>query len=268
MEELFVSKARELCDKCGFELLFLCENGSRIKGYSCDDSDYDVRGIFIQTDYWTDEILNNKTKELKCTFVTGNGIDVEMVLWNITKALNLLIRRESSQCLIMHWLNSPVIYFETTKSQELTKFLNPRVNYQNDIFGFLGMAREEMRKKIIKSENVRRTYKLIMYSWMNVLKIFQIIEYKCLLNVNILDILEDENLLNKYKIDKDSVLNIVKLRKGEKNFSDEEIEKLVSKNICDLKENLSWLEETKFEKVQCIDFNEECKIFFREFFNI
>lgn len=263
MTELFIAQARELCEKHDFKLIFLCEKGSRIKGYSCAESDYDVMGLYVQTDIWMDQIVGKKTSELKCEFETEDGIGVELTLWNITKALNLLVKPTNNQGLIMNWLNSPEIYFQTTTSQKLKDFLDPRVSFQNDTLASVGMAKNTL-KRVFNSADVSRKIKKICQSWSCTFNALQLIEYKRLVENNIVKVLDDENLVNKYRINKDSIIDIVLLRKKEKSFSEDEVEELISKNASILKEILSSKITVSYKSIPSIDLNDECKTFFRQ----
>lgn len=43
-----VKICEDLCESHDSKLIFLCESGSRSWGYASENSDYDVRGIYVK----------------------------------------------------------------------------------------------------------------------------------------------------------------------------------------------------------------------------
>lgn len=85
-------------------ILYAVESGSRAYGLHSEDSDYDVRFLFMRpiADYLTLEDRKNDT----ITFTRG---DYDVSGWDIFKAMRLL-RKFNPQ--LLEWFNSPIIYHD------------------------------------------------------------------------------------------------------------------------------------------------------------
>ena len=86
------------------EILYACEAGSRVWGFSNDDSDYDVRFIYRNVNVGDYLTLKDKSDVIECS---GDGIDI--VGWDIRKALTLHYRSNPS---LREWLISTQVYID------------------------------------------------------------------------------------------------------------------------------------------------------------
>lgn len=84
------------------KLLYVAESGSRAWGFASTDSDYDVRGIFIRP---RNAYLSIDKPKETFEWIENSWFDVGA--WDITKALHLL---RKSNCILLEWLQSPIIY--------------------------------------------------------------------------------------------------------------------------------------------------------------
>ncbi|MBQ0215473.1 nucleotidyltransferase domain-containing protein [Proteus vulgaris] len=106
------------------KLLYVAESGSRAWGFASTNSDYDVRGIFIRP---RNAYLSIDKPKETFEWIENNWFDVGA--WDITKALHLL---RKSNCILLEWLQSPIIYQQYPNVQkelfELAKlYYQPKV---------------------------------------------------------------------------------------------------------------------------------------------
>jgi predicted nucleotidyltransferase len=85
-------------------ILYACESGSRAWGFPSQDSDYDVRFIYLHKPEWYLSIYDKRDVIER---PINNMLDING--WDLRKALNLF--RKSNPPLL-EWLQSPIQYKE------------------------------------------------------------------------------------------------------------------------------------------------------------
>ena len=83
-------------------ILYACESGSRAWGFESEDSDYDVRFIYLHPTPW---YLTIQKKRDVIELPIEKDIDISG--WDVRKTLRLL--RKSNPPLL-EWLQSPIVY--------------------------------------------------------------------------------------------------------------------------------------------------------------
>jgi hypothetical protein len=88
----------------GVRIVYACESGSRAWGFASEDSDYDVRFLYVHPPQWYLSILQGRDviERPIC-----EGLDISG--WDLPKALQLF--RKSNPPLL-EWLQSPIVYRE------------------------------------------------------------------------------------------------------------------------------------------------------------
>ena len=82
------------------KVIYACESGSRAWGFASEDSDYDVRFIYVHSKYWYLTIAD-KRDVIEIPF---NGrLDING--WGVRKSLKLLRKSNSP---LLEWLSSPI----------------------------------------------------------------------------------------------------------------------------------------------------------------
>lgn len=124
MHNEILSKLPQIEQEYQVKLLYVAESGSRGWGFASTDSDYDVRGIFIRP---RNAYLSIDKPKETFEWIENSWFDVGA--WDITKALHLL---RKSNCILLEWLQSPIIYQQYPNVQkelfELAKcYYQPRV---------------------------------------------------------------------------------------------------------------------------------------------
>ena len=83
-------------------VLMAVESGSRAWGFASEDSDWDVRFIYVHRAEWYFSV-DDQRDVIEEMFEN----DIDAVGWDIKKALRLLKRSNPS---LMEWINSPIVY--------------------------------------------------------------------------------------------------------------------------------------------------------------
>ena len=120
-------------------ILYACESGSRAWGFESDDSDYDVRFIYLRPTDWYLTIQDKRD-------VIEKPIDDELDVsgWDVPKALGLPRKSNPAP---PEWLPSPIVYREQSTLHERLCTLMP--HYYSPIscmFHYLHMAENNFRK--------------------------------------------------------------------------------------------------------------------------
>jgi predicted nucleotidyltransferase len=131
----------------GVRVLYACESGSRAWGFASEDSDYDVRFVYVHPESWYLSI--DQGRDVIESMLPG---DLDLSGWELRKALRLL--RKSNPPLL-EWLASPTVYLEeveiTSKIREAARaFYSPR----NCFSHYRSMARTNHRA-YLQGETVR-----------------------------------------------------------------------------------------------------------------
>lgn len=103
-----VSRLNKLEAENDVKVLFAIESGSRAWGFESEDSDYDVRFIYLRPrDWYLDISVEAKRDVIDLPIEKSSGWELDMVGWDLRKALKLLAKSNPS---ILEWLSSPVTY--------------------------------------------------------------------------------------------------------------------------------------------------------------
>jgi predicted nucleotidyltransferase len=87
-------------------VIYACESGSRAWGFDSNDSDFDIRFIYLNRPDWYLTIdIENKRDVIELPI--NNDLDING--WDLRKALQLF---QKSNPPLLEWLGSPIVYFE------------------------------------------------------------------------------------------------------------------------------------------------------------
>ncbi|MDP3839821.1 MAG: nucleotidyltransferase domain-containing protein, partial [Methylococcales bacterium] len=86
----------------GVRILFACESGSRAWGFASDDSDYDVRFIYIHPADW---YLTVDLEDRRDVIETPIDDVWDINGWELRKALKLFSKSNPP---LLEWLQSPI----------------------------------------------------------------------------------------------------------------------------------------------------------------
>jgi len=135
----------------GVTVLYACESGSRAWGFESEDSDYDIRFIYLRR---TDWYLTIQSKRDVIEKPINDELDVSG--WDVPKTLDLL--RKSNPPLL-EWLQSPIVYKQTSSFVE--RMRNLMVEYYSPIscmYHYLHMAENNFREYLKEEEVWTKKY--------------------------------------------------------------------------------------------------------------
>jgi predicted nucleotidyltransferase len=119
-------------------IVYACESGSRAWGFPSQDSDYDVRFIYVRPVDWYLSIF-----EKRDVIERPVSDQLDMNGWDLKKALNLF--RKSNPPLL-EWLQSPVSYMERyTVTQQIRELSPLAFSPRSCIYHYLHMAKRNFR---------------------------------------------------------------------------------------------------------------------------
>jgi hypothetical protein len=129
------------------EVLYAIESGSRAWGFESQNSDYDVRYIYIHKSEWYLSIDDKKDSH---ETILPN--DIDLAGWELRKTLKLF--RKSNPPLL-EWLDSDIVYLDKFDfANQLRKLANEFFNPKSCIYHYLHMAKgnygEYLRKDKVK----------------------------------------------------------------------------------------------------------------------
>lgn len=152
MEEKILKTLKEIEKENNIEIIFAADTGSRTLGYSNENSDYDIRFIYIQKSekYFKliEEIDVIQRKELNMDFL---GFDLK-------KTLNLL---KDSNVQIWQWLYSSKIYAASDYSEEMKELSKEYFERKKFFHQYAGIISNNYKRKIKNKEKLKAKYYLI-----------------------------------------------------------------------------------------------------------
>ena len=87
-------------------VLYACESGSRAWGFPSEDSDYDVRFIYLRPRDWYLSVDFERKRDVIELPISGK---LDISGWDFRKALQLFYK---SSPVLLEWLGSPIVYLE------------------------------------------------------------------------------------------------------------------------------------------------------------
>ena len=142
MKKEVLKVLKEIEKKEKVRVLFSIESGSRAWRWESDDSDYDIRGVFVQ-DYL-------KFTPLKEQIDYSEG-DFDLSLWDLKKFLRLFVKSNPTT---WEWLSSDIVYMDNKLREELKDIFKKNFNKESLKRHYLSMARQNFEKYIRKSKKV------------------------------------------------------------------------------------------------------------------
>ncbi|MBI2057162.1 nucleotidyltransferase domain-containing protein [Candidatus Pacearchaeota archaeon] len=136
IKEEVLKTIKEIEKEEHIKVLFLIESGSRAWGWESEDSDYDVRGVYVQ-DYLVIEDIKEHIDKKK-----GN---LDITLWDFRKFLRLM---KNSNPSVWEWLSSDIIYLENPLRKKLKNIFNKDFNSLKLKSHYCSMAKQNFHKYI------------------------------------------------------------------------------------------------------------------------
>ncbi|WP_156291630.1 nucleotidyltransferase domain-containing protein [Oceanobacillus salinisoli] len=144
MEEIIISKLKELETGHRVKILYACEAGSRSWGLHTNESDFDVRFIYIHPpNYYLsiDPVGIGKKKDV-INVPIDKSLDIHG--WELTKALRLF--RKSNPALL-EWMHAGIVYHEAFSTMKEMKKMEPGIfSAKTCIHHYVNMAKNNFSK--------------------------------------------------------------------------------------------------------------------------
>ena len=132
MKEIIQKKLEEIEKQEHVKIILAIESGSRAWGFESDDSDYDVRFIYVREPEMylrLDPVRDVIEWQLDEVFdISG---------WDIKKALQLLYKSNPT---LFEWINSPIVYKETIEGRELRELSKQYFDVKKSVMHYLNMT--------------------------------------------------------------------------------------------------------------------------------
>lgn len=138
MEEKIKSIFSEMEAAHNIKIIYACEAGSRAWGTASEDSDYDVRFIYLHPTNWYLSI-EQKRDALEIPLTK----ELDMVGWDLKKALVLL---NKSNPTLLEWLQSRIVYYEKAAIvNELRLLSRSTFSAKTCLYHYLNMAKRNAK---------------------------------------------------------------------------------------------------------------------------
>lgn len=121
-------------------ILLAVESGSRAWGFESPNSDYDARFIYVhRRDWYLSVSLEEQRDVIEYPIVD----DIDLNGWDIRKALRLFAKSNPA---FAEWIQSPIVYSETTGFASAARRLLPTVySTEHGIYHYRSMAKTNYR---------------------------------------------------------------------------------------------------------------------------
>lgn len=122
------------------KIILAVESGSRAWGFESSNSDYDARFIYVNKPEWYLSVgLEEKRDVIEYPIVD----DLDINGWDLRKALRLYWKSNPA---LMEWVQSPIIYSESTSFKSSILNLVPDVySVESGIYHYRSMAKNNFR---------------------------------------------------------------------------------------------------------------------------
>lgn len=133
------------------------ESGSRAWGFASNDSDYDVRFLYVRSHDWHCSInVEGKRDVIECP-ITDN---LDISGWDIRKALRLLYKSNPP---LLEWLHSPIIYRELHEAAKPLRATAQRYySKTSSFYHYLHMAKGNDKNYLQREEVWTKKYLYVL----------------------------------------------------------------------------------------------------------
>lgn len=148
MKEKILERLRQIEKDNDVRIIYAIESGSRMWGFASENSDYDIRFIYINNPRYYLSV--NKKKDY--IEVMDKEKNLDFAGWDIKKSLSLLLKSNMS---LYEWINSPVIYVNSDEMNYLTDLSEYLWEKKNLIYSYLHLARGNYQAYILNKKNIK-----------------------------------------------------------------------------------------------------------------
>lgn len=196
MKETILLKLKEIEEKEDVKIIYAVESGSRAWGFESDDSDYDVRFIYVRK---IKDYLSMFPKKDTIHFELNNIYDING--WDLQKALKLLYQSNPT---LYEWNHSPIIYKRTSEWESIQPAFEYYFQIQKALHHYYHMSITTYQKP--------KTLKRYLYTLRTILSCLWVIEKGTPPPIQ-LEILVQEQLIHELKA---YVLSLIEQKRTQK----------------------------------------------------
>src|SRR5262249_5832090 len=123
----------------GVRIVYVVESGSRAWGFPSQDSDYDVRFLYVRP---MDAYLTIVPARDVIEYPISDALDLNG--WDLRKALGLFRKSNPS---ILEWLHSPIVYRDRFGVASRLRDLEPvYVTVRSSLYHYLSLAKSQWNR--------------------------------------------------------------------------------------------------------------------------
>ncbi|QVK19345.1 nucleotidyltransferase domain-containing protein [Mycoplasmatota bacterium] len=149
------------------KIIFAVESGSRAWGFASEDSDYDVRFVYVRP---KNEYLKiNKNRDV-IEYMLNEELDING--WDLDKTCKLMF---SSNPTLFEWINSPIVYYSTPFLKDIKDLSKDYFSTRSVVYHYLHMGISNYEKYIRNKEKV--VFKKYFYVLRPILAALWILKY-------------------------------------------------------------------------------------------
>ncbi|WP_158211677.1 DNA polymerase beta superfamily protein [Alkalihalobacterium alkalinitrilicum] len=137
MKEKILQILSEIEEVQQVKILYACEAGSRAWGLASEESDYDVRFLYVHPVDWYISIDQKRD-----VIDAPMGENLDIVGWDLKKALFLL---KKSNPPLLEWLQSRTTYYEHPAISDLKALAQTTFSAKACLFHYLNMAKRNAK---------------------------------------------------------------------------------------------------------------------------
>ncbi len=159
-----VRRLQDIEREHGVRVLFACESGSRAWGFPSRDSDFDVRFLYLRP---TADYLSPFHARQRDVIEPPIVDEFDLSGWDLRKALVLF---ERSNPPLLEWLDSPIVYRESTAlARGLRRLRSTFYSPKASAHHYLSMARGNLREYLTGEEVWTKKYFYVLRPLLGVL---------------------------------------------------------------------------------------------------
>lgn len=150
MQQMIVNRLKEMEKKENVRVLLAVESGSRAWGFASQDSDYDVRFIYMHTleDYLRLERIRDVIELPMKDILDING-------WDLRKTLQLL---HQSNPTLFEWFSSPIVYVETEFAKKFRCIMHDYFSTKKSLYHYISMAQKNYAEYLCRDRVKLKKY--------------------------------------------------------------------------------------------------------------
>jgi len=166
--ESIKQKLSEIEQKENVRIIYACESGSRAWGFESEDSDYDVRFVYVRN---AQDYLHLEEKRDVIEAELNEVYDING--WDIQKLLRLLMKSNPT---IFEWAASLIVYRTSEDWEKVKAILSEYFQLDKSMYHYLSMLKNNVRNYFCSDDIILKKY---LYILRPALALEWIMQYKC-----------------------------------------------------------------------------------------